>query len=318
VDQAAIIGWARRATGDAAADAAAVAETPWSRVFRISSHGKYFYLKQPVPPLMIETSVLRLCHAGGFAALPEIIAENEALSCFLMTDCGASTLRDSFAEGFDAARMAHGLRVYRGLQHATAAYIASFLAAGVPDWRIEKIAALYKQAVSDADFLKAEGLDDATIGAAEDAAAVVADRAAALAAFGLPQCLTHADLHDNNMVVDSRTGAISLVDLGETAVSHPFLSLGFCLGRTSYRYGLSADSEERKVLQEAGFGGWPLPAEDLRHAVALGESLAHVYVLLGHLRLMAVAGSALNELPRMRGRVKTGLATIVAAMKTPM
>jgi len=44
------------------------------------------------------------------------------------------------------------------IQRATEQHIESFLALGVPDWRLNKLPKLYDQIIAQTEFLKTEGL----------------------------------------------------------------------------------------------------------------------------------------------------------------
>ncbi len=308
----AIIGWARQVLCAPEAVAETIVETPWSRVLKISAGDKNYYLKQPARGLFIEAEIISTCRTlCGISAIPELIAHDDALHCFLMGDCGDKSLRTIFDGKLDAALMAAGIRAYTGFQRATAPHADAFVAAGVPDWRRDKMPALYDTLVNDDAFMAAQQLDAATVKTARDFSARAAAGCAALAGFGIPECLTHSDFHDNNLIMDG-SGKISIIDLGETAVDHPFLSLAWLLRRTGFRYPLPPDGADFKMLFDACFDGWGMQAADVREAFSHANTLLPVYGILAHLRLMAASGDAIGDVPRMNDRI-AGLFRLIGA-----
>ncbi len=299
----AIIHWARQVLDAPDAVAETIVETPWSRVLKISARGKNYYLKQPAAGLFVEAAIISKCRSlCGITAIPELIAQDDALHCFLMGDCGDKSLRMIFDGKLDAALMAAGIRAYTGFQRATAPHVDAFLQAGVPDWRGYKMPALYDALVNDDAFMAGQQLDNAQIKSARDYAAQVAASCAALAKFGIAECLTHSDIHDNNMIFGA-DGRISIIDLGETAVDHPFLSLAWLLRRTGFRYPLPPDGADYKTLFDACFDGWGLSGDEVQDAFSHANTLLPVYGILAHLRLSAASGEAIGDVPRMNDRI---------------
>ncbi len=301
---AAITDWARQALRAPDAVFETIAETPWSRVLKISAAGKNYYLKQPAPGLFIEAAIISTCRdLCGITGIPAIIAQDDNLHCFLMTDCGDKALRTIFGGKLDAQLMAAGIRAYTRFQRATAPHVDAFIGAGAPDWRLDIIPRLYNALVHDDDFISAHRLDAAQIKNARDYAATVAASCAALASYNIPECLTHSDIHDNNMIFGA-DGNINLIDLGETAIDHPFLSLAWLLRRTGFRYPLAPDSADYKTLFDACFDSWGVSGDDLAQAFHHANTLLPAYGILSHLRLLQSAGDAINDVPRMKGRVR--------------
>lgn len=300
---AAIIGWARQVLGAPVAVAETIVETPWSRVLKISADGKNYYLKQPAAGLFIEADIISTCRTlCGTTAIPELMAQDDALHCFLMSDCGDKSLRTICDGKLDAALLARGIRAYRDFQQATAPHIDAFLALGAPDWRLDLIPRLYDALVNDDGFVAAHEVDAAHIQPARDFSATVATSCAALAQYNIPECLNHSDIHDNNMILGA-DGRISIIDLGETAIDHPFLSLAWLLRRTGFRYPLAAGSADYRMLFDACFEGWGLSGEDLHDACTHANTLLPVYGILSHLRLMQSAGDKIGGVDRMKGRI---------------
>jgi hypothetical protein len=92
-----------------------------------------------------------------------------------------------------------------------------------------------------------------------------------LAAVGIPETLTHGDLHQWNAVVDE--GRVVVFDWSDAAVAHPFLDLGPAI------FYAELDGCEREPLVDAYLEPWRgvAPEARLREAAALGEVLGCVY-----------------------------------------
>ena len=320
-----IIGWAAGLLGQASPATQVVAQTPYSTVIKIDGGHALYYLKQTPPNLFIEAKVIAICRDKcGIRAIPEIIASDPRRNCFLMTSCGDLSLRQRCGGSYEHGKLdielaGKALRLYRDMQLATMDHICTFIDLGVPDWRLDKMPQLYRDLVDDAAMLQDYNLDQAHIASLRELAGEVERKCKALSAFGIEACLNHSDLHDGNMLFDRATQAVSLIDLGEVTVDHPFLSLVAALGRMSRRYKIDPASRDYKRLYEACFSGWRIAGADLELAVSMAEDLAVLYWVFSHRRLEIAAGrQSLNHLEKMTDRVKNGLLMFIEkATRTP-
>ncbi|CEG58258.1 TPA: phosphotransferase [Legionella pneumophila] len=313
-----IILWAKNILGSNMLDTEIVVQTPWSSVLRISTPEGPFYLKQTPPTLFIEVDILQkyrnLCKITD---IPEVIAENKNLHCFLMKECGDVTLRTLFDGHLKIDLLVQGLQVYKVLQLATVPYVTAFIQSGVPDWRLEKFPTLYQDLVGDDVFLKANGLDTAQIKTLQNAMMDLEILCQELSSYGIPECLNHSDFHENNMLFSSITKKISIIDLGETAINHPFFSLAAFLKIPCSRYKISLDSTDYQILHDTCFQGWLSLDEDLQKALELTEKLLPIYLLFAHMRLVnATCPIALGTIPRMNNRVKEAFLWFIKNLRT--
>jgi hypothetical protein len=308
-----LIDWALTALDAPAARAAdVVAETPWSCVLRIATDGGVFYLKKTPPGLWIEAEVLRFCqHSLGLDITPRLIAADKARGCFLMQACGDLTLRMHFGGVLDTAILCRGIGTYRQLGDAAAAHHGTLREIGLPDWRLENLPAVFDDLVQNEGFLKSDGLGTAEIGNIRRIQKPLAQACAALADIGIPDTLCHCDFHDSNITLDRRSGQTFIIDLGETAICHPFLPLSSLLRRLGGRYGIDGNDPRRALLQAACFDGWGIAAPEQVRAVALAESLAPLFYALSHIRLAAETPDIKNGVPRMQGRAAAGLREVI-------
>jgi aminoglycoside phosphotransferase (APT) family kinase protein len=134
---------------------------------------------------------------------------------------------------------------------------------------------------------------------------------AALAEAGIPDTLCHCDFHDNNITIDRRTGETAIIDLGETALCHPFLPLNALLRRLGGRYGLGDGYLRLKQLEVACFDGWGVAPEERDRALTLAAKLSPLFYALSYIRLSAVTPDLNEKAPRMQGRIHAGLSEII-------
>ncbi len=312
----AIIDWAAsQLSFDGHSDVIPIVETPWSSVLRINTAQGAVYLKQAPGELFIEAEVIQACrHACGISFIPKIIATNKELSCFLMSACGDVSLRTLFAGQPDMTQIVQGVQLYREMQRMTVPHVDAFLAFGIPDWRLECLPQLYQNLACDDAFLQAENVPTDDIKQLQDLTVPFEAVCKELAGFNISACLSHSDIHDNNMLIDTATQQISIIDLGECAVDHPFLSLAACLTRMAARYQIVPESPDYHMFQNACFSGFLASDNDMQQAIRLTHKLLPFYSLLVHMRLMRAGGDNLKALPRMQGRIKTSWSRYIQAM----
>lgn len=298
-----LLEWAKSVLGGDARFIAAAAETPFSRVLQIEAAGAVYYLKQTPPALFIEAAVIAACRElCGSDNVPEVVAQDKAMHCFLMRAAGETTLRGHLAGKADLPLLAAGIKSYRNLMQHAAPHTAAFRALGVPDWRPQNLPALFDELLSRQAALRGAGLDESECAMLRRCLPAVTTWSEALAALPVKPVLTHSDFQDNNIVLDTKTRKLTIIDLGETAIEHPFFSLSGCLRRAAGRYGIDVAGPDYAALHDAAFGGWGLDAATREETLRLTEKLWPLPAALGHLRLES-ASDNLASLPRMRHRL---------------
>ena len=96
---------------------------------------------------------------------------------------------------------------------------------GVSDWRLEKIPACYVTLLQQEALLIADGLTKAELKQLSQLTPKLTGLCEQLSQYPLPNTFSHNDFHDNNLLIDLKTQKITMVDLGEVAITHPFFSL---------------------------------------------------------------------------------------------
>lgn len=307
-----LLDWARHLLGTETS-VQPVVQTPWSCVLRLENAEGVFYLKQTPPSLWIEADILSFCEKVlRLDCTPRLRGADKALGCFLMQACGDMTLRTYFDGTLDIDILCRGVASYRRLTDAAAAHTEALLKVGVPDWRLQTLPAVFEALGQNTDFLRSEGFDATEVQKLRSAQKPLATACAALENAGIPDTLCHCDFHDNNITIDRRTGETAIIDLGETAVCHPFLPLNGLLRRLGGRYGLGEGGPQMKQLEVACFDGWSVAPQERDRALAYAAKLSPLFYALSYIRLSGVTPDLNEKAPRMRGRIHAGLSEIIA------
>jgi len=229
--------------------------TPWSTVIRFSTSTGKVYLKQTPPSIFIEPRIFQLLSEQFHASVPVVIAINDDLHCFLTKDAGKS-LRETLKAEFRSDLLCQAIKQYAAIQRSTEDNIETFLKLGVPDWRLGKLPILYDQMINQTDFLKTEGITDKELQILHDLRPQLLAQCALLSNYGIPETLGQHDFHDNNILIDPNTQKMTFIDLGETAIIHPFFSLYTCLRQSTTHHGVKEADQTYRKLQEACFENW--------------------------------------------------------------
>jgi hypothetical protein len=107
-----------------------------------------------------------------------------------------------------------------------------------------------------------------------------------LSGYKIAETLDHCDFHDNNILMGNNTNKMTIIDWGESAITHPFFSFFSCLSNAAYRYGLNGTAAHMK-LQEACLHCdlFNIEQEKLSAAFLLATRLWPIYSSLGNYRL---------------------------------
>jgi len=268
-----------------------VRTTPWSSVTRFATSTGYIYLKHTPELLALEAGIIQILHDQFHASVPEVIAHNAELNCFLMKDAGRP-LREVLKKKFDAAFLCKAIDQFISLQLAVADHINLFLDMGVPDWRLDKLPDLYKQVLSKKDMLIADGLSEIEISKLEMQLPKIFKLCEKLSDYGIKQTIVQPDFHDNNLLINDRSQNITVIDLGEIVISHPFFSLINCLQQAKKHHGLKDEDEAYLQIMDACLKNY-MNIESKKHLVDAFEAAYTLWLVYGVLatdRLMNACG----------------------------
>lgn len=283
-----LIQWAKVVLVDDALKYESVAETPWSMVFKIKTNRQCVYLKKTPTALFIETSIFNFIEqACPGANIPKVLFENKDLGCFILSDCGEQSLRTQFAGKIDVALLMQGLQSYSLIQRSLTNKKPQLLALGLPDWGAEHIPELFQTLISQHAFLLDEGLTSKEIEQLKHLQKTIQSLADELSGSLVNETLVNADFNENNLILNKQTQTVSVIDLGESVVAHPFFSVAAHINNMARRYNLNINSDTFKSIQQKWLAHWADvdTPQNLQHTMLLVQKLLPIYLSLGIFRL---------------------------------
>lgn len=270
-----------------------VQNTPWSYVIRFATSDGYIYLKHTPNLLALEASIIQILHDQFHISVPEVIAHSVELNCFLMKDAGRS-LREILKQQFDVALFCKAIDQFTSMQLAVADHVNIFLDIGVPDWRLDKLSDLYMQLLSQKEILIADGLSEKEISELEKLLPKVSNLCQKLSDYAIKPSIVQPDFNDNNILIADISRDITIIDLGEIVISHPFFSLINCLQQVKKHYALANEDDAYLQLMDACLKNYMIFAskKHLLDAFAIARILFCIYWALGNYRLMIACDKA--------------------------
>jgi len=235
-----------------------VIETPWSTVIRFLTSKGCFYLKQTPVDLFIEPMVIEVIQKNKpDAPLPTILFKNPDLNCFLMRSCGDYSLRTKFNGSIDEELLVRGLHSYINILRSFENNLESLLDIGVPDWRIQQFPNLYVNLLEKSDMLISEGLTKNELDDLMSLVPAIQAICDKLSLHKIKQTLVNGDFNENNLIIDeSDTEKISIIDWGESVITHPFFTVAAHLKSIARRYQLQLDSHLLETIKQRCLSCW--------------------------------------------------------------
>ena len=293
-----------------------VRTTPWSQVMRFKTSKGTIYLKQIPEALSLEPTIMQILHDQFHAQVPIVLATSKEFSCFLMTSHGIP-LRDFFKEGFQPDLLATGLKIYTFIQDKTSKHLDSFFTLGVPDWRLDKLPSLYKTFINEnADLLTEDGITPDELSRLNKLYPVCASLCERLANYQIPQTLDHCDFHDNNILIEPHTNTMTIIDWGESVITHPFFSAITCLQNVVSHYAIKETDAIYLQLRNTCFEPWLAlqPSNHLIEVFSLTKQLWPLYTTFSEYRLRVGTNSEAFQLLHRQGRLTRGLRAFIQSV----
>lgn len=261
--------------------------TPWSSITQFITTVGYFYLKQTPPALFLEPKLMQLLATQLHASVPIVIASNDELHCFLMKDAG-QTLRKHLETQFQPDLLYRAIKEFTAIQRITENHIEYFLALGVPDWRLDKLPKLYEQLINQTKLLKTEGMTSEELQILRDLVTKFSEQCTTVSQYQIPETLVQPDFNTNNILFDLNTKKMTLIDLGEITITHPFFSLHNFLLQAIIHHGIKEQDQTYYQLQNACCENWLELAtkNELLDVLMLVKKLWPIYSALAYYRLM--------------------------------
>ncbi|WP_133128622.1 aminoglycoside phosphotransferase family protein [Legionella nagasakiensis] len=268
-----------------------VQHTHWSYVVRFKTSEGYVYLKQTPPAIALEAKISQVLHEQFDASTPKIIASNAELNCFLMKDAGQS-LREILKKKFDKELVCSAIDQFTSLQIAVSERVDVLLDVGVPDWRLENFPDLYREVISDKKLLMDDGLSEIEIDEVGALVPKIYTLCEKLSSYSIKQTIVQPDCNDNNILIDDTSKTITIIDLGELVISHPFFSLLNFLHIIKKHHALKEEDKTYVEIKSAGLKPYMMfeSEENISGAFLIAQELWFVYGILAHYRLMLACG----------------------------
>lgn len=187
---------------------------PWATVATIPVTGGNVWFKACAPVQAFEPRLTAGLSSRWPELLPGLLAWDEHRAWLLLEDAG-TVARDL---GNPPELWLQALPAYAELQRGEAAHAEDHVSHGVPDLRVDKLAARFAELLSPDLPLRSE--ERSRLHAFE----VTFGRwCAELDDAGIPASIQHDDLHHGNLYLRDRRPRI--LDWGDSSISHPFASL---------------------------------------------------------------------------------------------
>lgn len=268
-------------------------DTPWSYVIRILTSEGFVYLKQTPQQLALEADIIQVLQLEFDAPVPHVISSNPTLNCFLMRDAG-NTLRSVLKKQFNEALVCKAVDQLAATQGNIADRVETLIEMGVPDWRLNQFPGLYQALISKKELLVEDGLSDMDIKQLKTLVTKVSDLCEKLSGYAIKQSIVQPDFNDNNTLV-SDSQAITIIDLGELSISHPFFSLHNFLLQMKKHHGLFESDARHLRIKEAYLSNYM--HDETRQRVlevfSMTQELFPVYCALSDERLLNACDKSL-------------------------
>lgn len=267
--------------------------TLWSYVGRFETSEGYIYLKHTPPLIALEATIIQILHDRFNAPVPIVIAHNSELNCFLMKDAGQS-LRGILKQKFDERLLCEAIDHFISLQLSVVDQVNVFLDIGVPDWRLDKLPDLYKNMLAQKYLLVADGLSEIEISELNLLLPKIFNLCKKLSTYSIKQTIVQPDFSDNNILIDSISQNITIIDLGEITISHPFFPLFNCFRQIKKHYSLIEEDDSYLRIKQACLKNHMNFFQTQQHfldAFTIASILWYVYDMLSQYRLMLACGT---------------------------
>lgn len=259
-------------------------ETAYSVVYQIATSKGVVYLKQTPEGLSSEPDMLSFLNLQGCFKIPQIMAQNNQLHCFIMTSAGDLSLRQLFDDKIHSDLLIQGVNGFTSIQRTLEHKTEQLFKLGTPDWRLHRLPTLYFQLISNDKLLKDDGLFRDEIKHLHQLYPQCIQLCETLSTYHIPETINHCDFHENNMLIEKKSGMVSIIDWGETVVSHPFFSLAGFLWNMTYFHKLGESDDIFKTLQAQSLYAWldVHHEKDLLKALGIAMQLNGVFAALSY------------------------------------
>ncbi len=224
--------------------------------FRARGYGPRYGLFQSARPPFYEAALTQALARWRPDCTVPLLAVDLERGWLLSADAGV-TLR-SVSQSAD--QIAHWLKVlplYVELQIEMAEHVPELLALGLFDRRLANLPHLYTLLMEATENLRVglePGLTPEEYQRLRDLRLRVAAWCEQLASYGLPETLTHEEVHDANVLVSG--DRYIFTDWSDSSIAHPFFTMLVTLRAAADRLKLAEDGPEMIRLRDAYLEPW--------------------------------------------------------------
>ncbi|MCF6768561.1 aminoglycoside phosphotransferase family protein [Thiotrichales bacterium 19S11-10] len=233
-----------------------IADTEYSCVYKLSGADGSFFLKRCPEKFYVEPSLIKYFSNLGCSGVPSIIAENKQLHCFLMHSVGDKTIKALCEAYFDESLILRSIRQYTQIQRACEKEIKTLFSFGLEDWQLTNFSTLCLALIKQRSPLIDAGLTTSEYAKLLALFPLIEDVVETLAKYKLPATISHCDFHLGNTIYDTQANRLTIIDWGETVISHPFFSLCGFLWNLTYWFKLAEDDEILIKCRREAINAW--------------------------------------------------------------
>lgn len=227
-----------------------IRDTPWAEVYRLNTSAGPLYLKQPAEDFDIEAHLVDALSKHFNEGTPQLLAAEPDTGCMLLADSG-TPLRDQF----NVELVIQALSIYAEIQIDLSAQTDALESLGLPDFMTADFRELFELFLTETDYLKACGLSDIEYQKLISYSEKLSQICEEIGQYKVPCCsIDHSDFHDNNILIQE--GEITIIDWGESVVTHPFFSLYSCLFSLNKQHGIAEGSADYVRIRNAYLAHW--------------------------------------------------------------
>ena len=265
-----------------------VRERAWGVIVRVTTPDRVLFFKEPGPNGRHESMVVEDIAAGWSGLVPDVLAADHERSWLLMDDHG-SPMWDSLEPQEQIEILEQILPRYAQMQRASHRLLDRWMAARLPDRRVERLPELVDEVLAGGAWIGALPLTRDQRSAVEDTRGFLTRVCDELAALPFAAAIDHCDMHGGNVLIGR--GAPRIVDWGDACASHPFASLFVVFQHAVARSPQETRRRAALRLRDAYLEPWSDEgsAADLRTAFAYATWLGYPIRALNFVHQMGEA-----------------------------
>ena len=234
-----------------------VHQRAWSTLARVPTDKGLNYFKAPSPPFSIfEAPLTEALSRWRPDVTVNVLASEPENGWFLSADAGR-TLRGAFPGPQQVEHWVRLLPQYAEFQIEMASRLAEILGLGIFDRRTQRLPQLYGELLEADESLRVglePGLTPDQFKELQTLKPRMAGWCDELAACGLPDTLTHEEVHDANVLVNGERYVF--IDWSDSSVAHPFFSMVVTIRAAAYRLKLDESGPEMRRVRDAYLEPW--------------------------------------------------------------